>query len=170
MLQTHIADEQEQTAFGGLLAQCLPARGIIELNGDLGTGKTTMVRGLLRALGHQGAVRSPTYTLLESYDVAGRQIHHLDLYRLSDPEELEYLGLRDLLARDSVLLIEWPQQGAGVLPPADLEIRLYHAHPGRDLSLHAGTPVGKQVVRCLRDRSVGSVIDCGITAVVAVDS
>jgi len=152
MLQRHLAGEKAQMAFGALLAQCLPARGIIELNGDLGTGKTTLVRGLLRALGHQGAVRSPTYTLLESYDIDGRQMHHLDLYRLSDAEELEYLGLRDLLIQNSVMLVEWPQRGVGVLPPADMEILLHHAHPGRDLSLRAGTPVGDRVINCLRDR------------------
>ena len=134
------------------MAQCLPARGIIELNGDLGTGKTTLVRGLLRALGHQGAVRSPTYTLVESYDIDGRHVHHLDLYRLSHAEELEYLGLRDLLAQDSVLLVEWPQRGVGVLPPADVEILLHHAGSGRDLLLRAGTGVGDQVLDCLLDR------------------
>lgn len=149
MLERHLVGEQAQTAFGAQLAACLPARAVIELNGDLGTGKTTLVRGLLRALGHRGAVRSPTYTLLESYEIDAHRIHHLDLYRLGDPEELEYIGIRDLLSDAAVLFIEWPQRGAGVLPTADLEIRLQHANQGRDLSLRAGTPVGERILSCL---------------------
>ena len=105
-------------------------------------GKTTLTRGFLRALGHQGAVRSPTYTLLEPYSLATRTCYHLDLYRLGDPEELEYLGLRDLLQGPAVLLVEWPEQGAGGLPPPDLRIQITYAGAGRRIDLGDASEVG----------------------------
>jgi tRNA threonylcarbamoyladenosine biosynthesis protein TsaE len=112
---------------------------VIYLRGELGAGKTALARGILRGLGHRGAVRSPTYTLIEPYDALRPRVFHLDLYRLGDPEELEYLGLRDLLTGDSLMLIEWPERGAGVLPPPDLELRIGHSAPGRRIVI-AATP------------------------------
>lgn len=97
---------------------------VIYLQGDLGMGKTTLAQFLLAALGYAGRVKSPTYGLLEQYEVGPLQVLHLDLYRLEDPEELEYLGLRDLHDQHSLLLVEWPSKGEGALPLADLEIRL----------------------------------------------
>jgi len=133
-----LAGEAAQLGFGARLAEALDGRcGIVFLRGDLGAGKTTLVRGLLRALGHQGPVRSPTYTLIEPYEDLAPPTHHLDLYRLGDPEELDYLGLRDLLGGDRLLLIEWPERGAGVLPPPDLELRLSHAPAGRRIAIAA---------------------------------
>lgn len=116
--------EQDMLDFGVPLAARLAAGGVVYLSGDLGVGKTTLVRGLLRALGHQGAVKSPSYGLIESYQLAGREVHHLDLYRLADPEEIEYLGITDLLDDNSLLLVEWPEKGTGFLPPATLRIRI----------------------------------------------
>jgi tRNA threonylcarbamoyladenosine biosynthesis protein TsaE len=141
-----LVGEEAQTAFGRRLAACLAPPCIVYLDGDLGTGKTTLVRGVLRGLGHAGSVRSPTYTLLEPYDLGTLRLYHLDLYRLGDPEELELLGLRDLLEADSVLFVEWPERGAGVLPPADVEIRLAYRADGRVLDLLARTPIGERLV------------------------
>jgi tRNA threonylcarbamoyladenosine biosynthesis protein TsaE len=112
----------------------------ITLHGDLGAGKTTLVGGLLNSLGYQGPVRSPTYTLIEPYELYGRQFYHLDLYRLTDPSQLEELGVRDLLQPGAVLLVEWPQQAGSVFNQADLQVHL--AYPsqgsdGRQLRLHA---------------------------------
>jgi tRNA threonylcarbamoyladenosine biosynthesis protein TsaE len=105
------------------------------LRGDLGAGKTTLVRGLLRALGYRGPVRSPTYTLIEPYEVGDTRIHHLDLYRLGDPEELEFLGIRDLLDGRGLLLVEWPERGGGILPNPELTVDIRFASPGRRLIL-----------------------------------
>lgn len=116
--------EADTLALGRQLAQLFDGGGIVYLSGDLGAGKTTLVRGLLRALGYQGRVKSPSYGLIESYDIAGREIHHLDLYRLGHGEEIAYLGLEDLLAEGSLLLIEWPERGHGWLPAAHWRIRL----------------------------------------------
>jgi tRNA threonylcarbamoyladenosine biosynthesis protein TsaE len=139
----YLLESPEATvALGAALAAALPARAVVYLHGDLGAGKTTLVRGLLRAAGHAGAVRSPTYTLLESYAPAGGHYHHFDLYRLGDPEELEYLGLRDLLAEDGVLLFEWPQRGEGWLPAADLHLHLAYEGERRQARLEAASPAG----------------------------
>ena len=138
-----LADAQETESLGERLGGVVTA-GIIYLNGDLGAGKTTLARGLLRGLGHVGKVRSPTYTLVEPYALATRQVYHLDLYRLSDAEELEWLGLRDMLADPSLLVVEWPERGSGYLPPADLTIDLDFSGDGRIASLTAASPAGQQ--------------------------
>ncbi|MCO6441412.1 MAG: tRNA (adenosine(37)-N6)-threonylcarbamoyltransferase complex ATPase subunit type 1 TsaE [Nitrococcus mobilis] len=133
---------QATAALGAQLAVALPVRCRIDLTGELGAGKTTLVRGLLRALGYSGPVRSPTYTLIEPYQVADRRLYHLDLYRLSDPEELEYIGLRDLLGESAVLLVEWPERGGPALPTADLVIALSVVESMRLAQLAAHTPIG----------------------------
>ena len=145
----HVPDAEAQEAFGARLAAVLPPKAIVYLEGDLGAGKTTLVRGLLRELGHSGPVRSPTYTLVEPYDLDGRRCAHLDLYRLGDPEELEYLGLRDLLAEETLLLVEWPERGEGVLPPPDLHLRIEYADSGRDITLDPATKLGREIQRKL---------------------
>ncbi len=133
-----VAGEAAQLMLGQRLAQLLrDYRGVLYLRGELGAGKTTLVRGLLRGLGYQGAVRSPTYTLIEPYDAVEPPVVHLDLYRLADPEELDYLGLRDLLERPGLILIEWPERGAGALPPADLEVLIEHTGEHRRIRLSA---------------------------------
>jgi len=139
--------EEAQLAFGARLAKaCGDGPLLIFLEGDLGAGKTTLTRGFLRALGHRGAVKSPTYTLIEPYEIGGRQIYHLDLYRVADPDELEYLGLREILAEDAILLIEWPERGAGWLPPPDLRICLWHQGDARRLALSGRGPRAKAVL------------------------
>ncbi|RFF26483.1 tRNA (adenosine(37)-N6)-threonylcarbamoyltransferase complex ATPase subunit type 1 TsaE [Wenzhouxiangella sp. 15181] len=111
-------------ALGGALAGQFADGGIVYLSGDLGVGKTTLVRGLLRALGYEGRVKSPSYGLIESYVIDGRDIHHLDLYRLGHGEEIAYLGLEDLLTEGSLLLVEWPERGEGWLPGPDWHIHI----------------------------------------------
>lgn len=131
-------DEQRQVALGECLGRALEGRGRVHLSGDLGAGKTTLSRGILRAYGYQGAVKSPTYTLIEPYELGPWRhldkvrVHHFDLYRLGDPEELEFIGGRDLLADDVLCLIEWAERGEGWLPQPDVEIALAHAGSGRE--------------------------------------
>ncbi len=122
-------------ALGARLARQFPHGGLITLHGDLGAGKTTLVRGLLRELGHTGVVKSPTYTLVEPYRVGGRDIYHFDLYRLADPEELEYMGIRDYLRPDALCLVEWPEQAGDALPAADLRVAIHHQGSARSVSL-----------------------------------
>ncbi len=141
-MRQSLADAQATEALGAQLAHAVTP-GIIYLNGDLGAGKTTLARGLLRALGHAGKVRSPTYTLVEPYTLEACPVYHLDLYRLADPEELEWLGLRDMLADNALLLVEWPGRGGDFLPPADLSVDLEYAADGRVASLEAASEIGR---------------------------
>ncbi len=145
-------DEAAQEAIGAALARaCGHERVLIYLSGDLGAGKTTLTRGFMRGLGLKGAVKSPTYTLIEPYDVDGKKVYHLDLYRLGDPGELEYLGLRELLEEPAAVLIEWPEQGAGWLPPADLDVRIAHQAEGRAIAIEARSETGEQILSRLVD-------------------
>ncbi|MCC8998323.1 MAG: tRNA (adenosine(37)-N6)-threonylcarbamoyltransferase complex ATPase subunit type 1 TsaE [Candidatus Contendobacter sp.] len=131
---------------GARLAHVLTPGCILYLQGDLGAGKTTLVRGLLHGLGHHGIVKSPTYTLVEPYAIGKWRLFHWDLYRLADPEELEYLGLREQIDGEAVLLIEWPERGLGELPAADLEVTLDYAGEGRGCRLAAASAVGTRML------------------------
>ena len=144
-----VADAAAMESLGGALARVISGGLTVHLRGDLGAGKTTLVRGLLRGFGHQGSVRSPTYTLIEPYELGARRIYHLDLYRLGGPEELEWLGLRDLLDAEAVVLVEWPQRGEGVLPVADLLVSIEYFGSGRQVSLYAHSQAGERVLRQL---------------------
>jgi tRNA threonylcarbamoyladenosine biosynthesis protein TsaE len=142
--------EAELVAVARALAPCVRAGGAIHLIGPLGAGKTTFARALLRALGAGERVKSPTYTLIETYALPQLTVQHLDLYRIAAAEELEWLGLCDLADGSVLWLIEWPERGAGAIPPADCRVVLQHAHSGRDLHLDARSPVGKQWLACWR--------------------
>ena len=139
----YLADEDAMVALGTRIAQVTQGHGIVFLDGDLGAGKTTLSRGIIRDLGHVGSVKSPTFTLVEPYEIGEIRAFHFDLYRLVDPEELEYLGIRDYLEDDALCLIEWPQKGAGFLPKPDLTITISPHDSGRSLSLLPQSPRGE---------------------------
>jgi tRNA threonylcarbamoyladenosine biosynthesis protein TsaE len=147
-LMLHLADAQATEALGAGLAAALPhldaGAVVVHLHGELGAGKTTLVRGLLRQLGITGVVRSPTYTLVEPYHAGAFTGVHVDLYRLRDPNDMEDLGLRDYLGPGTVLLIEWPEQGGALTPPADLNVEIDYVGEARRASLHPKTPLGAQ--------------------------
>lgn len=130
-----IADEEAMVAFGKRIAKITQGAGLIFLQGDLGAGKTTLSRGIIRGLGHTGAVKSPTFTLVEPYEIGAVRAFHFDLYRLVDPEELEYMGIRDYFDGDALCLIEWPDKGTGFLPKPDLTITITPHDNGRQLKL-----------------------------------
>ena len=150
----YIPDESTMLRFGKKLAenilQVQANRAVIlYFNGDLGAGKTTLTRGMVQGLGHQGKVKSPTYTLVEEYNIAGKMIYHFDLYRLADPEELEFMGIRDYFTKDCICLIEWPEKGEGLLPPADLSVNIDYYDDARNITLIAQTTLGEQILRRL---------------------
>lgn len=149
-LRFRLPDEDSQIRLGRYLGEALRWQGHIWLEGDLGAGKTTLTRGILRAAGHEGAVKSPTYTLLEPYDVNGHRINHFDLYRLGDPEELAFMGARDLFEEGSLNIIEWPSMGEGELPAPDLIVTLMLDLPGRVAEVVAHSSQGEQVIDRLR--------------------
>ena len=152
-MKIEIPDEEQMQALGARLAQACTPGCQIHLQGELGAGKTTLVRGFLRALGHRGAVKSPTYTLVEPYLLATAEVYHLDLYRLADPGELEYIGLRDMLTANSICLVEWPEQGVGWLSAPDLVLSIAYLGQGREVKVDAGTPAGEAVLARLASQA-----------------
>ena len=153
-LNLQVVGEPAMVAFGEKLAKACEEGVVIFLEGNLGMGKTTFSRGVLQGLGHRGAVKSPTYTLVEPYQLNGREAYHFDLYRLADPEELEYMGVRDYFGGDKLCLVEWPEKGQGLLPPADLIVRISaiqnpNGEDGRELTLSANTASGRNIIKRL---------------------
>jgi tRNA threonylcarbamoyladenosine biosynthesis protein TsaE len=144
-----LPDEAATVAFCKTLANACNGRGLLTLSGDLGTGKTTLSRGLVQAHGHTGAVKSPTYTIVEPYDLGDIRIFHFDLYRLEDPEELEFIGLWDYLDQEALIIVEWPERAAGVLPAPDVEIDIAVKDAGRMLTINSGSDRGQQILAAL---------------------
>ncbi len=141
-----IANEQQMQQLGASLCQVISAPCRINLKGNLGAGKTTFTRGFVRATGYEGMVKSPTYTLIEPYALSNFHLYHIDLYRLSDPEELEFLGIREMLEEDSVLIAEWPELGKGVLPAPDLELHIEYRGEGRAVGMSSVSNKGREVL------------------------
>ncbi len=157
-LEYRLADEAATVDIGKSLAKVLQWQIaqkqvqqslVVFLNGDLGAGKTTLTRGFVRGMGHQGNVKSPTYTLVEPYELPPWQVYHFDLYRLGDPEELEYMGIRDYFSDNCCCFIEWPEKGTGLLANADIIINMVYQDEHRIIDLHACSSRGEGVLQQL---------------------
>ncbi|CAG8998709.1 MAG: tRNA threonylcarbamoyladenosine biosynthesis protein TsaE [Candidatus Celerinatantimonas neptuna] len=144
--QINLNDAQATVALGRNIARGLNQAMTIFLEGDLGAGKTTLTRGIIQGLGHQGNVKSPTYTLVEPYELDPWQVNHFDLYRLADPEELEFIGVRDYFGPGQLAIVEWPEKGVGMLDDADLTIKLFYQDYGRYAELIGHSDSGDQLV------------------------
>ncbi len=142
-----LENEQATLDYAAALAKQCPATCVIFLHGHLGAGKTTFARGFLAGLGYAGHVKSPSYTLVEDYELPHRHVFHLDLYRLAHPEELEYIGIRDYQAMPGIWLVEWPEHGGELLPEADLVCKLEIQQTGRIINTTAHTQIGRQVLK-----------------------
>lgn len=155
--QAFLADSAATEALGQQLAQTMPPRAVLYLRGDLGAGKSSLARAMLRALGVSGPVKSPTYTLVERYPIAAGQAVHLDLYRIAEAAELEFLGLEELADQARLWLVEWPERGGRALPAPDLEIELGVAGAGRDVRLLATSDTGREwLVRLSKTAASGA--------------
>ncbi len=153
-MELNLTDSSVTDLLGRALAHGLPptaiaAGAVVYLRGELGAGKTTCMRSLLRALGVTGLVRSPTYTLVETYSLPALTCVHVDLYRVLASTEIDELGLRDFVGPGCLMWVEWPEHGGAALPPADLELRLRYAGEARRAQLNAGSAMGSQWVRNL---------------------
>jgi tRNA threonylcarbamoyladenosine biosynthesis protein TsaE len=144
-----LADETATLALGARLGQAIETGQTLYFHGNLGAGKTTLVRGLLHGLGHSGKVKSPTYTLVEPYVISGLNLYHFDLYRFNDPEEWEAAGFRDYFNAESICLVEWPEKARELLPDPDIDIELTPQAGGRQAKLTANTVSGEQTLKAL---------------------
>jgi len=148
-LDFELYGEDAMEGFGERLAKILLNVNLVNLNGNLGMGKTTLVRGLLKGLGHIGPVKSPTYTIVEPYELDQKTVFHFDLYRVGDPEELEFMGIRDYFENDSLCLVEWPEMGEGCLPMVDVNININLIRNGREVVLEAVSEKGIEALKGL---------------------
>nr|WP_303246166.1 tRNA (adenosine(37)-N6)-threonylcarbamoyltransferase complex ATPase subunit type 1 TsaE [Pseudoalteromonas sp. McH1-7] len=146
-----MADEPATVAMGNKIAQIVRQGAVLFLHGDLGAGKTTLTRGIVQSLGHSGKVKSPTYTLVEPYELEDVSIYHFDLYRLGSPEELEYMGIRDYFANHAICVVEWPEKGEGFIPSPDIDITMQYAGEGRQAILQAKSSRGEALLKQLQD-------------------
>lgn len=146
-----LEDEQATVAAGRRLGRQLRCGAVVWLKGGLGAGKTTLSRGILQGCGHHGHVKSPTYTLVEPYELPGLNVFHFDLYRLHDPEELEFMGFRDYLQPSALLLIEWPERGDDWIPEPDLLLTLTATGQERELHLEACSAHGESLLAAVTE-------------------
>lgn len=142
----HLLNEEDMLAFAAHFAKCITAGAIIFLEGPLGAGKTTFARGFLHGLGYEGKVKSPTYTLIETYKFKNKVLHHFDFYRLHDTRELEYIGIHEYFENDAICLIEWPERGISLLPDADIVCHLTVSAQGRKIRIGALTERGERIL------------------------
>ena len=154
LFSQYVADEAEMCAFGHRLVETIcsesHSKGVtLYLNGPLGAGKTTLSRGIIQSLGHKGKVKSPTYTLVEEYRLQDKNIYHFDLYRLNDPEELEFMGIRDYFTENSICLIEWAEKGQGLLAEPDLLVNIDYTNNARNVQLIAKSKLGNNIIKHL---------------------
>lgn len=157
-LSVELPDEAATAALAGQVAAAIDGGLVCYLQGPLGAGKSAFARALLHALGVSGRIKSPTYSLVESYPLGDAQAWHLDLYRIADPDELEWLGMDALGEPGAVVLIEWPQRGAGALPAADVEVFLEYAGTGRGAVLRARSPHGERLLARMPPMARGPVM------------
>jgi tRNA threonylcarbamoyladenosine biosynthesis protein TsaE len=150
-IEKDVYGEVAMEGLGEVASSALKMGGVVYLEGDLGMGKTTLVRGVLRGLGYQGPVKSPTYTIVEPYELPSLEVYHFDLYRVSDAEELEFMGIRDYFTESGLCLIEWAEMGRGALPEADLVVSLNLIRQGRHVSLEAQTEKGLAALKVLQE-------------------
>ena len=155
-LKTTLENEAETLDLGGALAPCLEPGLTIYLRGELGAGKTTLVRGILRGLGHEGPVKSPTYTLVEVYEISRLHLHHFDFYRFHEPREWIDAGFRESFDGRNVTIIEWPEKAGALLPSADVEIAFEFLDEGRDVTLVSNTIAGQKCLALLERRCASS--------------
>ena len=147
--EKYLENETATVALGKQLSSACQSGIVIFLYGDLGAGKTTLSRGFIQGLGHVGAVKSPTYTLVEPYDIQGLQIYHFDLYRLADPDELEFMGIRDYFEPGNLCLLEWPDKGGDLIPQPDLMVTMNYQGEKRVADIEAKTTRGLEVIKKL---------------------
>ena len=145
MIKFEFASEKEMLGLGAMLARLLQGEGVIHLSGDLGAGKTTLCRGILRAMGHSGAVKSPTFTLVEPYQFSDSEVYHFDLYRLADPGELDYIGIDEYFGKNKLCLIEWPEKAIGYLPQHDLDITIDVLVEKRIIEVRSNSRSGEKI-------------------------
>lgn len=139
--------EADTIDFAANMANLVPDTAVIYLYGNLGAGKTTFTRGFLRSLGYKDKVKSPTYTIVEPYEIEDKKIFHFDLYRVADPTELEYIGIKDYFSPGNICIVEWPELGGDFLPAPDLCCYIEPKEVGREIRLEANSETGKQIIK-----------------------
>ena len=156
-LVVQLANEDATLALGAALGLAARGGAVIFLSGDLGAGKTTFSRGLLHGLGFVGAVKSPTYTLVEPYELPALTVYHFDLYRLRDPQELEYMGVRDYFEPGNLCLVEWPEKGGSLLPKPDIFITIQVVESGRVAHLDAQSVAGTSILQAANIKKISNI-------------
>ena len=147
--EAHLNDEIATVAMGNKVTAIIEQGAVIYLHGDLGAGKTTFTRGVVQGFGHTGKVKSPTYTLVEPYELTRANVYHFDLYRLGDPEELEYMGIRDYFSEQAICIVEWPEKGGEFIQVPDLDITLSYVGDERKIVINSASERGIAIVEKL---------------------